>query len=44
MVRVVKICDLSLFYIIAFSSFCYFHCDKIELGVIAFSYLLSHCE
>ena len=40
MVRVVKICDLSLFYIIAFSSFCYFHCDKIELGVIAFSYFV----
>ena len=40
MTGVVQICYLSLFDIIAFSLFCYFHCDKTELGVIAFSYFV----
>ena len=37
-------CDKFELDIIAFSYFFYFHGDRTEPGVIAFSYLLSHYE
>ena len=38
MAGVAQICDLSLFDIIAFIYFCYFHYDRTELDIVAFSY------